>query len=196
MRKAGIASAKHNYSPSEDELQLIEMLDCLGFKCEPQYSKVQHSTDKIGRKRYWYIDIALPDQKIAVEIDGEPWHGKLRKSRDDVKDAELREDGWTVMRFCADFTKKNIFEVAKSIARMAMNHSGEYQFSSVEVVDIQETEVSDVKIWNFGVDDDESYIVSGGVVVHNCRGRWIVQDDGSREGDDPEFAAKLREILG
>ncbi len=42
----------------------------------------------------------------------------------------------------------------------------------------------------------ELWWIPTGLAHPNCRGRWSVVDDGSRPGDDPDFAAKLREILG
>lgn len=42
----------------------------------------------------------------------------------------------------------------------------------------------------------ELWWIPSGLAHPNCRGRWSVVDDGERPGDDPEFAAKLREILG
>lgn len=64
------------------------------------------------------IDIAFPDQKIAVFVDGCFWHGcpthshkigtneaywqpKLEKNRerDKIKTAKLKAEGWVVMRF-------------------------------------------------------------------------------------------------
>ena len=64
------------------------------------------------------IDIAFPDQKIAVFVDGCFWHGcplhshkistneaywqpklERNKERDKIKTAKLKAEGWVVMRF-------------------------------------------------------------------------------------------------
>lgn len=42
----------------------------------------------------------------------------------------------------------------------------------------------------------ELWWIPSGLAHPNCRGRWLVVDNGSRPGDDPEFAAQLRNILG
>jgi len=49
------------------------------------------------RCKYGYIiDFAIPDKKIAIECDGEPWHGGIR---DEHRDGYLSSHGWTVLRF-------------------------------------------------------------------------------------------------
>lgn len=62
-----------------------------------------HSQYKIGSFK---IDFALPNSKIALEVDGRYWHGKLlltsrqayQKERDFQKDNSLRLQGWKVIR--------------------------------------------------------------------------------------------------
>ena len=53
-----------------------------------------------------------------------------------------------------------------------MNHSQEYRFSAVQITRIQTQSVKQARLYNFGVEEDESYIINGGIVVHNCRGSW------------------------
>lgn len=51
---------------------------------------------RLGR---WSVDLALPLQQIAVELDGEYWHGlPAMVEKDRRKDAWLAEHGWTVVR--------------------------------------------------------------------------------------------------
>lgn len=80
-------------------------------------------------------------------------------------------------------------------ARHAMNHDHDYAFASLSVDAIARREVVGKSLFNFGVEDDESYIVSRGLVVHNCRGVWIRMSP-PQPGDDPEFGAWLRQRLG
>jgi very-short-patch-repair endonuclease len=57
------------------------------------------------------IDFASLENKIAIEVDGEYWHGSStasmtaaqlkRKLNDSNKDDELQKDGWTVFRIPA-----------------------------------------------------------------------------------------------
>lgn len=54
------------------------------------------------------LDFACPERKIAIEVDGEHWHGSAfmsitasqlqQKLHDTQRDKELKENGWTVFR--------------------------------------------------------------------------------------------------
>jgi len=49
------------------------------------------------RCKYGYIaDFAVPEHKLIIECDGEPWHGGKRDMR---RDGYLKSRGWTVLRF-------------------------------------------------------------------------------------------------
>lgn len=45
-----------------------------------------------------FIDFALPDRKIAIEIDGKQHEQESRAQSDRKKDSLLIEQGWTVHR--------------------------------------------------------------------------------------------------
>ena len=75
-----------------------------------------------------------------------------------------------------------------------MNHSGEYKFGSLTVEKVTRRNVRNRRLYNFGVDDDESYVIRGGVVVHNCRGTWIRLDIPEKD-HDPEFTRVIQNIL-
>lgn len=46
------------------------------------------------------LDFAFPEQMVAVEVDGEPFHTKPKdRKRDGFKNKILREKGWKVLRF-------------------------------------------------------------------------------------------------
>jgi hypothetical protein len=55
---------------------------------------------------------------------------------------------------------------------VAMNHDGAYVFGHLDVVALTRRKVTNAKLYNFAVAEDESY-VAGGFVVHNCRGSWV-----------------------
>ena len=47
-----------------------------------------------------YLDVAFPDVKVAVELDGAAWHGsREQRERDIRRDAALAALGWVVLRF-------------------------------------------------------------------------------------------------
>ena len=50
---------------------------------------------KIGTK---YIDVAIPELKIAIEYDGEYWH-KGNEKQDKIRQKAIEQQGWEVLRF-------------------------------------------------------------------------------------------------
>ena len=61
----------------------------------------------------YFIDFALPDLKIAIEIDGQQHKLKERKKSDIKKDAFLNSRGWKVIRI--KFPEENIKESINKI---------------------------------------------------------------------------------
>ena len=47
---------------------------------------------------FWYIDIALIPEKIAIEVDGSYWHD-TKFEKDQIRDNSLRRKGWKIYRF-------------------------------------------------------------------------------------------------
>ena len=193
-RKSALSNGTKNYTPSVSEKNIGDMLSRLGLSVSLQHPVIRNSVDSLGRPKRFFADIALPNEMICVEIDGAPWHGRLNAGRDEARDAEMSDLGWTTMRFDAAFAKSNPSAVSESVARLAMNHSGEYKFGSLTVEKVTRRNVRNRRLYNFGVDDDESYVIRGGVVVHNCRGTWIRLDIPEKD-HDPEFTRVIQNIL-
>jgi very-short-patch-repair endonuclease len=76
------------------EKQLRKALEARGLKHGVDFS-TQYPL------RYGYVlDIAFPEEKLAIEADGAPWHSSKRaRQRDHIKDKVLVKMGWTVLRF-------------------------------------------------------------------------------------------------
>ena len=111
-----------------------------------------------------FADVAIIDKKIVCEYDGKRWH-EGNEEKDLQRDNDLREVGWNTLRF----NKENYKNCIKEIKAVCMNHNGLYKFLKLKVVKITKRILKKpVKLFNFAVKDDESYIVNG-FVVHNCR---------------------------
>jgi len=60
------------------------------------------------RCKFGYIaDFFIPEHKLIIECDGEPWH-KLGNSRDRKRDAVLKKMGYKLIRFRGKEIKLNI----------------------------------------------------------------------------------------
>ncbi len=85
---------------------MIAALESHGLSPQGQYSVVP----------FW-IDIAFPSVKLAIECDGDYWHGnKRQQSKDRQKDHYLGRRGWHVLRLSETDINTNIDEcVAKVV---------------------------------------------------------------------------------
>jgi very-short-patch-repair endonuclease len=55
------------------------------------------------------IDIAFPDNKLAIELDGNYWHSlNKNRQRDHMKDNILTKEGWKIIRISEDEIKNHI----------------------------------------------------------------------------------------
>lgn len=72
------------------EKRAKQILDELGVNYIEQYPT------RLG----FIIDFAIPDKKIAIEVDGKYWHKD--KKRDRFRDWMLRRAGWKVVRIDED----------------------------------------------------------------------------------------------
>ncbi|MGI8628207.1 MAG: DUF559 domain-containing protein, partial [Geodermatophilaceae bacterium] len=58
----------------------------------------QYRVDLPGRPVY--LDAALPDVKLGIELDGAAFHGdRMARERDIARDAALAAAGWLILRF-------------------------------------------------------------------------------------------------
>jgi very-short-patch-repair endonuclease len=115
------------------------------------------------------IDIAFPEHKIGVEIDG-IFHQGERFLQDKIRDEKLRKEGWTILRFgwgqSQSIKKSNIIP---AVSNLLSNHNGLYSFSKIDILDIENGySAFDGRAYCLTVEDDESFIAKG-IVSHNCR---------------------------
>ncbi len=69
----------------------------------------------------WTIDVAFPDAKLAVEVDGWAWHTEVERFRADrYKGNALTRAGWTLLRFTwHDLTSRPAYVLAEIRAALA-----------------------------------------------------------------------------
>ena len=64
------------------------------------------------------VDLAYPDRRIAIEIDGFAWHSSPdRKRRDEQRQNALVLAGWTVLRFSAAEVRRRPHVVVTAVQR-------------------------------------------------------------------------------
>lgn len=103
----GSWTIRHQGRISKLEKWVCDKLTQAGLNFESQY--------KIG---VYLIDIAFPDLKIAVEVDGRYWHSMAKTMmRDRRKDYYLQEQGWQIYRLRERFIRGDTTRLIKQIKK-------------------------------------------------------------------------------
>lgn len=143
----------------EEELKVI--LERLGVDYVHQFAFPNSS--------YLY-DFCLPYHQILIEVRGPSMQpSKDYQGRMLAKDALAKENGYIVLNLWWAQIIEHPDMVEALLERLLKNHAGEYTFVDVEVIRVERRVTQRVfPLYNIGVEEDESYVVSG-LVSHNCR---------------------------
>jgi hypothetical protein len=102
LKKTGVTGGSGR-PPSESHKMLA---DALSLPIEyPVKSGLKRS---LGFKAVYHIDIANPDVKLAIEVDGKSHRYGLWPERDRKKTQVLNDLGWTVLRFTNEEIKDDL----------------------------------------------------------------------------------------
>ena len=68
--------------------------------------------------RQFRIDIALAEEKIAIEVDGWQYHGKFKSAHQADRERQnlLAVNGWLVLRFTASQIFNDLYGISATIA--------------------------------------------------------------------------------
>lgn len=121
-----------------DNLKRCESpLEELFYKTYLAYSPVGHIRQQLQGLAVQYpvtvnghsyrLDFALPEKRIAFEMDGYTYHGKERSqfNRDRRRDLELKLAGWEVHRFDGDMIRDDVTSVLHCAAELASGRQRE-----------------------------------------------------------------------
>jgi very-short-patch-repair endonuclease len=78
---------------SELEVRTIQLLRAAGLG-----DPVRQHEVRLGGERY-FLDLAYVDRRLAIELDGQEFHGEPAFQRDRTRQNALVLAGWTVLRF-------------------------------------------------------------------------------------------------
>lgn len=152
-----MAKLRKKYKMTWIESRMDDLLNKIGIEHIYQYPILRYN-----------VDFAIPALRIVIECDGEYWHKNKRK--DLLRQRRITKEGWFVLRYSGKKINQCLDDVKEEIQRVIMNHKKEYEFMDLKVVKIEKREIK-TNLYNFSVEDDESYIAKG-FVVHNCRCAW------------------------
>jgi very-short-patch-repair endonuclease len=177
------------------ELKLRHFLDKLNIEYLVDFSIKRKETKINGQNRVYFPDIYIPSLNIILEADGINWHED--KEADRKRDSEIKElIGADVFRFSEDDIRNRGEKVFNEIHRIVKNHRGEYSLHQVEIVDLtfKKSRYRETSLYNFSVEEDESYIANG-IVVHNCRCNLRHVDDGMIwDQDEQKFVYDKKQL--
>ena len=118
---------------------------------------------KIGRRR---VDFYVPEDKMFIECDGYPWHkDKIRERKRDFEILSKYPDH--VIAHVDYGPNPPKWEKWTLVDLMQLNHDGVYEQISMPIT-VERKNRDKKTVYNFAVEEDESYIVNG-LVSHNCR---------------------------
>ncbi len=101
LRRVLDRRARGRPAGSDLEVLLIRLLRAAGLP-----DPVRQHEACVGAARYC-IDLAYPDRRLGIELDGREWHEGDAFQRDRSRQSALVLAGWTVLRFTwADVTER------------------------------------------------------------------------------------------
>ncbi|OLC12635.1 MAG: hypothetical protein AUH29_15730 [Candidatus Rokubacteria bacterium 13_1_40CM_69_27] len=114
------------------------------------------------------FDFCLPDDKILIEVRGPGFNGDTQL-RAIGKEQLAKQRGYLVLNLWWVQIIEYPDTIEEFLRRILHNHRGEYTFVEATVVAVTQGRTrADFRLYNIGVEEDESYVAAG-VVSHNCR---------------------------
>lgn len=82
---------------SQPQLRLFEALEAEW----PGRFEWEYRVKFEGMRQPYRLDMAVPEQKLAVEVDGWQYHGRVKRDfqRDRIRQNRLAVNGWRILRY-------------------------------------------------------------------------------------------------
>jgi len=127
--------------------------------------KNQFGSTSGTKRRQYFLDIALPDKKVDIEIDGEAFH--KNKERDQKRDDFLRSEGWNIIRIpVRDVSTNKFTETLNREIGVPQMDDPPVNFVEVPINDIKTGFIKDRPVYNLEVEGSQNFVA--GCLVHNC----------------------------
>src|SRR5579885_2829108 len=175
QRKAKLARFKTAKGGSRWERVVFDYLKKMGVTgLEKQYPvQIGTYTTYAGKRtipRFIFMDIAIPERKIDIEIDGELWH-RMRKEEDEQRDKKLEEMGWTVIRIPARQVASNAFsEILAPLFNIPLLADPPINFVKIPILKVETKTASHAHAIGLTIEGnnyDENSVVTNGILTHN-----------------------------
>lgn len=179
------------------ERKLLYFCEQLGVKTVTNLCLKNKDNKFRNKAKCYFPDIFIPSLGIILEADGIQWHKD--KKYDENRDKDIRDIwGFDTFRFSEDDIVNHGDEVFKELQRLFNNHRGNYGIKVTEIVSIKRVKTivrgAKRKLYNFSVEDDESYIADG-IVVHNCRCQVCRKDPNTEWDSETLSYTKIKKYV-
>lgn len=127
-----------NNEPTRWEGELAATLREQGYNVSQQH-KFWYDDERTGRRNSITVDIALPDHKIAIEVDGGHHNTPDQRERDRKRDTTIQANGYRIIRCTNAEVTHNIDEILRKVRQLhgasevgAPKPNGEDEFVTVD----------------------------------------------------------------
>lgn len=155
--KGAVAFAKKKRKTKGEGL-LQWALKKLGLEFETEYA-IWNENELVT-----IVDVAFPEHKIAIFVDGIFWHGRADQiNRDTRINQKLETMGWTVLRFLDTTIKTSAMQIAENITQIFVTPTAEDPI----IIDTKNVDYQKPKsVYDFQTERNGTIVVNG-IVVHN-----------------------------
>lgn len=114
-----------------NETEVLKVISSLGYKLGTDFVR-QHP---IGSK--FVVDVAFPNEQIAIEIDGDEHRRPKQARADNIRDNFLRTNNWLVLRIMdKDFFGYKLLFYKYLIDELVKERREQYQIGTLYPIDI------------------------------------------------------------
>lgn len=157
----GMKNGRHGLDiRTKPEIAMANILSDMGLEYEEQVWF-------LGR---YCVDFVLTNYDVIIEADGNYWHNYPDGlESDEIRDEEIyQKKGCQTLRFWESDILNNPEKVKETINRLLDNHDHHYIPDGRAVVMAVSKETRSGKVNCLVVEDDESFVITNGLISHNC----------------------------
>jgi very-short-patch-repair endonuclease len=150
------------------------LLEALGGNYVSEFViKTRNIVQGEGYANHYKIDIADPERKIAIEIDGGSHSNPVIKAKDAKKQELLEIAGWKVFRYT---NQEAIQNTANIVCKL---NGGNNCPKPAKVISVDSVTIRDNYVYDITVEDCHNFYANG-ILVHNCQDlnkakQWLAQ---------------------
>ena len=121
-----------------------------------------------GLPNCFKIDVAHPESKVAIEVDGASHGSKCRKEQDARKEVFLHEKGWEVLRFTNREVMQELPRVVQQIEQLVCARGFSFDCPIDAVVEsVDPVDIRDFYVYDLEVEECHNFYANG-ILVRSC----------------------------